>query len=179
MEDSIIINHIKNRKDIGIELLLRKYGGLIKSIVHYYLKEVSFYEEECINDILFSVWNNINCFNEKGSFKNWIAIISKFKSIDYKRKYFKLNTILDIDEIDISDDKELVEDRVIYYEFKEEVNELLNNLNRIDKEIFTKYYLENRNISEISKEMNIKNYQIYNRLSRGRKKLSNILKEIY
>lgn len=178
MEDLMIINNIKNKEDIGIELLLRHYGGLIKSIVHYNLIDISFYEEECINDIIFSIWNNKNYFNESGSFKNWIAIISKFKSIDYKRKYLKLNSILDIDEIDISDDKALVEDIIIYKEFKDEVNELLKNLKGIDKELFTKYYLENKNISDISREMNMKSYQLYNRLSRGRKKLSNILREI-
>ncbi|MDU5107871.1 sigma-70 family RNA polymerase sigma factor [Clostridium sp.] len=179
MDDSIIIKSIKNKDEIGIELLLKSYGGLIKSIVKHHLKDISFYEEECINDILFSIWNNISLFNETGSFKNWVAIISKFKSIDYKRKYLKLNSILDIDEIDISDNKGSVEEIVIYNEFKEEVKELLSNLKNIDKELFIKYYLENKNIIDISREMNMKSYQIYNRLSRGRKKLSSILKEIY
>ena len=179
MDDSIIINNIKNRDDIGNELLLLSYGGLIKSIVKYLLISICFYKEECINDIIMDIWNNINYFDGKGSFKNWIAILSKFKSIDYKRKYLKLNSILDIEEVELSDDKALVEEIVVFKEFKKEVKELLNNLKSIDRDIFIKYYLENKDISKISMEMNMKGYQIYNRLSRGRKKLSSILREIY
>jgi RNA polymerase sigma-70 factor (ECF subfamily) len=38
-----------------------------------------------------AVWDNIDTFcPEKNSFKNWVAAIAKYKSIDYKRRYLKL-----------------------------------------------------------------------------------------
>jgi len=35
---------------------------------------------------LLAIWDNIDSFDEdKNSFKNWVAAISKYKSIDYQR----------------------------------------------------------------------------------------------
>lgn len=178
MDDSLIIKYIKKKDEKGLELLLKTYGGLIKAIVNKHLRELSYYEEECIDDILLLIWDNINSFDSKGSFKNWIGVISKFKAIDYKRKYFKLDSLEDIDNIELSDKSNLVED-IIYKEFKEEVHSLLDNLKEKDRRIFIKYYLEEKRIEEISEEMDLAEHQIYNKLSRGRKKLRNILKEIY
>lgn len=178
MEDALIIKYIKKKNEKGLELLLENYGGLIKAIVQNHLKDMSFYNDECMDDILLSVWNNINSFDGRGSFKSWVCVISKFKAIDYKRKYFKLNSLEDVDSLDIADKSNLLDD-IIYKEFKEEVHSLLNNLKETDKSIFVKYYLEDKKIEEVAVEMDMNKGKIYNRLSRGRKKLGSILKEIY
>lgn len=178
MDDSLIIKYIKRKNEEGLELLLKEHGGLIKGVVHKHLKNINYYEDECIDDILLSIWDNINSFDCKGSFKSWIAVISKFKAIDYKRKYLKLNSFEDIDNLIISDKSNLVDD-IIFKEFKEEVHSILNNLKEKDKKIFIKYYIEDKKVDEISEEMNLAKYQVYNQLSRGRKKLRKILKEIY
>lgn len=178
MEDALIIKYIKKKNEKGLELLLKNYGGLIKSIIQNHLKDMSFYNDECMDDILLSVWNNINSFDGSGSFKSWIGVVSKFKAIDYKRKYFKLNSIEDIDSLNIADKSDFTDD-IIYEEFKEEVNSLLDNLKKTDKSIFVKYYLEDKKIEEVAVEMDMDKGKIYNRLSRGRKKLGSILKEIY
>lgn len=178
MDDSLIIKYIKRKNEEGLELLLKEHGGLIKGVVHKNLKNINYYEDECIDDILLSIWDNINSFDCKGSFKNWIAVISKFKAIDYKRKYLKLNSFEDIDNLIISDKSNLVDD-IIFKEFKEEVHSILNNLKEKDKKIFIKYYIEDKKVDEISEEMNLAKHQVYNQLSRGRKKLRKILKEIY
>lgn len=177
MEDSLIIKYIKNKKEKGLELLIKNYGGLIKAIVRKHLSSISYYEEECFDDILISIWNNINSFNGQGSFKSWIGVISKFKAIDYKRKYLKLNTFENIDDIEISDSTN-VSDEIILEELKLEVHSLIDNLKEDDKKIFIKYYLEDVKVDLIAKEMNLNKEVIYNKLSRGRRKLSNILSKV-
>lgn len=175
MEDILIIKYIKRKNEKGLELLLQKYGGLIRSIVRKHLKDILYYEDECIDDILISIWENINSFKTIGSFQGWIAVISKFKAIDYKRKYLKLNNFVDIDKVIVSDEKNFVDD-LIYKELKEEIQSLLSNLKDKDKEIFIKYYIEGKSTEHIVKELGIPKAQIYNKLSRGRKKLFTILK---
>lgn len=177
MEDSLIIKYIKNKKEKGLELLIKNYGGLIKAIVRKHLSSISYYEEECFDDILISIWNNINSFNGQGSFKSWIGVISKFKAIDYKRKYLKLNSFENIDDIVIADDIN-VSDEIILKELKEEIHSLMDNLKEEDKQIFIRYYLKEESIEIISKDMSLKKDVIYNKLSRGRKKLGNILREV-
>lgn len=178
MDDLQIIKYINSKNEKGLELLLENYGGLIKSVIRKHLYALPYYQDECINDVLISIWNNINSFDCTGSFRNWIVIIAKFKAIDYKRKYLGINNFEDIDKVTLSDNTDLSEN-LLYIEFQSEIKSLLDNLKPEDRDIFTKYYLEDMSTDNISKELDLPKSQIYNKLSRGRKKLFSILKNSF
>ena len=172
MEDKIIIKYIKKKKEEGLRLLIESYGDYINTIVKNNLKDLNYYQEECINDILLSIWNNINSYDkDKNTLKNWIGVISKYKTIDYKRKYLKYKLDENINEEIIMIDKNLLKK-----EIEEEIDEILSNLKEQDKNLFKMYYIEELEIEDISKEMNIKPFNIYSRLSRGKKKLRELYK---
>ena len=64
--------------------VIDEYGGLIKAVIRKNMSCLKEYQEECMNDVLLSIWENIASYHpEKNSFKNWIAAIAKYKSIDY------------------------------------------------------------------------------------------------
>lgn len=171
MEDKLIIKKIKRRKEQGIELLVDAYGGYILAIIRQNLYNLSSYEEECMDDVLMAIWDNIDRFDKsKNTFKNWIASVTRYKSIDYKRKYIRS---LQEEEFDFNSikDKQVVEEDILNEELRQEVESLLDNLKPRDKELFIKHYLEEKNIEELSNEMGVKTDVIYNRLSRGRTKL--------
>lgn len=175
MDDSLIIKYIKKRKEDGLDMVIDKYLPIIKGVIRKYLFNIMEYEEECLNDILLSIWNNINSFDEsKNGFKNWVISVSKYRAIDYKRKYLKETEILEID-LNLIEDKNNVESNILKNELKEDVYELLKNLKHKDREIFIKYYIEELELQSISKTMNIKESILYNRLSRGRKKLRSLM----
>ena len=176
MDDSILIKFIKKRNEEGMKLLIDNYGGLITSIVRKHLSSLENYEEECIDDILLSVWYNINNFNKvKSSLKNWIAVISKFTAINYRRKYLRLSLETDIADETITASHN-IEEEVIKIEFNQEISSLLENLSSKNKELFIKHYLQDKSVDDISKELNLETSIIYNRLSRGRRKLKKIIK---
>ena len=54
---------------------------------------------------------------------------------------------------------------------EEEIEEMLSYLNERDKDLFRKYYLENFDLEEIAMDTNTQVSNLYNRLSRGRKKI--------
>ena len=56
-------------------------------------------------------------------------------------------------------------------EIEEEIEEMLSYLNERDKDLFRKYYLENFDLEEIAMDTNTQVSNLYNRLSRGRKKI--------
>lgn len=177
MEDKLIIRYIQKKKEKGLEFLVDKYAGLIKVIIRRYLFNLEIYEDECMDDILLSIWNNIDKFRgEENTFKNWIISISKYKAIDYKRKYLK--TIQNQEEIDFKQikDKSAVDEEYLISELKNEIEELLSNLNEKDREIFKKLYLDEIDIEKVSEEMNLEKSYIYTRVSRGRKKLKSLAK---
>lgn len=86
----MIVKYIKNKKNKGMEMLIDQYGGFITFIVRKYLGSLKNYKEECIDNVLLDIWNNINYFDEsKSTFKNWIGSIAKYKAINYKNKRYK------------------------------------------------------------------------------------------
>lgn len=174
-EDNFILK-LKQRDDKALEYVIDKYGWVIKSIVRKNLYNLESYQDECINDILLGIWNNIESFNEeKSTFKNWIAGISKYKTIDYRRKYLKNLQYENIDEMEIKTEDNS-HAKLIETELSNELEDMLSHLKEKDRELFLKLYVEERDIDEISEETGMNRDVIYNRVSRGKKKLRDIFK---
>lgn len=183
MEDKIIIKYIKNRKEEGLKMLIEAYGDYINTIVKNNLRDLSYYHGECLNDILLSIWKNIDSFNyKKNTLRNWIGVISKYKTIDYKRKYLKLSIQEFPTDFNINSqskeseyDFSFIDKNLLKKEVEEEIQELLSHLKEKDKNLFIDYYIEELDVEIIAEKSKTKSFNIYSRLSRGKKKL----KEIY
>lgn len=174
INDENVVRHLRGKNEKALHYVIDIYGGLVKAIVKKHLYNLEQVQEECIDDVFFAVWNNIDQFSgEKNSLKNWIAVIAKCKSIDYKRKYLKLLQEENIDDIALKSPL-TAEGYLMEKELSYEVDVLLNNLKKEDKELFISYYIEGKETEDIAREKGIKKSSIYNRLSRGRKKLKDI-----
>lgn len=166
-KDKEIIEKIKKEDESGIELILNEYGAWLNGVVYKYLSHSKWDREECLSDIITSIWYHIEDFNpEKNSFKRWIAAIAKYKAIDYLRK-------LQANQASVSKLKVL---ESLHKNSKEtissiEINEMLQSLTEVEKRIFEKYYIEGFSAHEIAETLQKKPSWIHNKLSRGRKKL--------
>ncbi|QQP14345.1 hypothetical protein FJQ98_10180 [Lysinibacillus agricola] len=90
-----------------------------------------------------AIWQNGKFFDEaKGSFKNWIAIIAKYKALDRRKKLQRYN------ERYISTMEFTNAERTNL----EDVEELLIHLSAEDQLLFLKYYLDKVNSKNIAKE---------------------------
>lgn len=162
-----MIKYIKKKKEKGMELLIDNYRGLITAVVRRYLGVLTNYEEECVDDVLMSVWNNIKSFDKsKNTFKNWICAVSKYKAIDYKKKY-----ISKMEHVDLSQEIYYIDQELLKSEMEEEINDLLSYLNESDRRLFKDHYLKGESLEEIAIKNNAKVSNLYNRLSRGRKRI--------
>ena len=167
MQDEIIIKYIKKKKERGMELLIDKYRGIITAVVRRNLGVLTNYEYECVDDVLMSIWDNIKSFDcSKNTFKNWICAISKYKAIDYKKKY-----LTKMEHVDISEEIYYIDQGLLKSEMEEEINDILRYLNESDRLLFKEYYLRGETLEEIAIKNNTKVSNLYNRLSRGRKKI--------
>lgn len=172
--DEAIVKLIKDRDEKGIELLINEYASLIKSIVKKHLYNLNQYHEECINDVYLGVWNNIDGFDkDKNSLKNWVAAITTYKTIDYRRKYLKEIKNMDISEIAIDSNINLEEEALSAY-VEGEIQELLKALSPMDRKLFIRLFVEDYSPQEVSEEFNIKPSVLYNRVSRGKSKLRSL-----
>lgn len=171
INENNFIEHLKQKDEKALNYVIDNYGWIINASIKKYLYNLKECQDECFNDILFGIWNNIDSFDEsKNSFKNWIGAISKYKSIDYKRKYLKHFEDENIEELNISSTENLFEE-VTKSELTTEVEQLLENLSSEDKTLFLKLFVEGKEVEEVSREMNLHKNNIYNRVSRGKSKL--------
>ena len=168
VSDPELAKAIKNGSERAFEELIRLYGGLIRAVVRYHLKSVPMWQEDCENDVLLSVWRNIDRFDpEKNSLKNWLGAVAKYRAINYKRKYIRELSGKELTE-DITDgtaaDAELLQEEV-----RSDIISLLEALEPADREIFIRRYIMEQPVGEIAAANMRKTSWVYNRLSRGRK----------
>ncbi|MCU4990417.1 sigma-70 family RNA polymerase sigma factor [Bacillus cereus] len=159
---------LRKRDEKALYFIIDQYGGLIKSIVQKHLASFQDVQEECMDDVLLAIWNHIEKYDEeKNTLKNWIAAITKYKSIDYARKYAKTVNEKGLDQIgEIAMHTDTTKN-----EMSNDMEHILNHLKKNDKEIFMKHYVQEDSVEDIAEKMGVKTSFIYNRLSRGRKKL--------
>lgn len=164
------INHLKTKDPEAINYILNNYGNLIYKISYMNLnsKELS---EECVNDVLLKVWNSIDNFNyPDDKFKNWIAAISKYTSIDLLRKEKKYFNNVSDGNISISSSED-IEGQVITEEGLKEVIENLEYLKEIDKNIFIQRFFNDKSLKEIGAMYNMTPSSVGLRIIRARQKL--------
>ena len=175
IDEKNFIKYLNKKNEKALDYVVDAYGGLIKSIVNKHLYNLSDYHEECINDILLAVWNGIDKYDEtKGEFKNWLAAVSRYKCISYQRKYLNLELMKDdIEYIELKCDDN-IERFLEKEELKKEIDSLLSALTPKDKEIFIRYYINEERVRDIAENYSVKEEVIYNRISRGKKKIKSI-----
>lgn len=159
--DKQILQAIRQKQEQGVTLLLEHYGGLLNAIVRKYIAGRPQEIEECMADIVVAIWYHIDDFDAtKNDFKNWIAVIAKFKAIDRLRKIERQQTTVELPEqLATTQDMEL------------DWHTLLRQLPQKEQEIFQKYYFEGLAAKEIAQHYQTKTSWVHNKLSRSRQKL--------
>ena len=172
ISDKKLAQLVSKGNEAAFEELVRLYGRLIISIVHYHLKDISMWQDDCVNDVLLKIWQNIDRFDpDKSTLKNWRGAVAKYRAIDYKRRYCRE---LIQGEINENTADRRAEAELIRAETEEEIDSLLSSLSPEDREIFRKRYILDIPIEEIAVSHERTTGYIYNRLSRGRKKLRSL-----
>lgn len=165
------IEQLKEHNEKALSYMIQQYGGLLSSVVNRHLRLLKEYREECLNDVFLGIWKKIGYYDEKkSSFANWAAGIARYKAVDYLRKYYKNASYENIDDLDIpQNDKGLEE--IVEREISDELEQMLGCLGEQDKEIFLKLYMEEKDMEQVSQETGLSKNVIYNRISRGRRKI--------
>ena len=168
INENNFILQLKKHNEKALEYVISKYGGLLKSVIskrlYLYPEDV----EECLYDTFMKIWQNIDCYDEnKTSFKSWATAIAAYRAIDRLRVIRKADIITGIDDEVFENCMAISEDEV----FNEAYGEFLECLDENDRELFTKLFIEGLSVSEVSQNTGTEKSVIYNRVSRGRKKI--------
>lgn len=167
-----------NSNRLDLEMIINDYYNYIKSIIN---NSTNISEEDCeeiISDVFYIVWKNCDRIDKNSNLSPYIAQITKnivYKNYHSNQREVKTDTI-ENKEFELFDKFSLEK----FIEEKE-INEIiLNNIekmNKLDAEIFRRYYFEDKSIKQISKELNISKSNVKIKLHRTRKKVKELLKK--
>lgn len=180
-----LVEQLKNNNTKALDYLVDTYGNLLYKSIYNVLNNYGDKGliEECLNDVLLSIWNNSNMFSGKPEkFVHWICVIAKYKAIDYQRKLMRNKETVDINDCAIASDL-TTEDKVLANEDRKELIRYVNQMEGLDKRIFImRFYLE-ESINEIAEKLGVSRNVVDTRLFRGKKllkeKLNPVQKEEY
>jgi len=166
------IQQLRLHNEKALMYVIDEYGGLLMSVIRKHLFGLPERQEECFDDVLLKIWQNIPEFDEKkNTFKNWAAAIAKYRAIDYLRSYRREPATVDIaDAVIVREDCALT--GMIEEELSRETEKMLACLKSPDRELFLKLYVKEQSVEEISRETGMKKGVIYKRRPRGKEKIS-------
>lgn len=171
-----MIKKIRKKDTKGIDYIINTYSKkvyfLVNKIIGIYGKEEV---EECVSDVFFAVWNDIEQYDEKrGEFSSFIFMKTKYKALDYKRKLDKKHLPVETLQDNISNTI-TTEDIVIDKECNLEIIKIINNFKEPDKTYFYLRYFMYYKIDEIADKYKTTRSSVENRLYRCRLKIKSVL----
>lgn len=169
------------RRDEYVEYVLTEYGSLLKGVLIRNLYDKADRWEECMNDVLLAVWNNWNRFSliEEGKRTGWLCAIAKYKAIDLlrresrcKEKVVSIHDPWVVSEVERQYCQEQGFDLID--NSAEELDKLLACLKPEDRDLFYRRYVKDESIEEITMETGLSRDNVYQRISRGKRKLKEV-----
>jgi len=167
VQDEEIIERIKKKDYAGLEELLAVYGDSMLRTIHSVLSqphEVS-ERQDVANEVFYEVWQKIAAYQpERSRLITWLLLISRSRAIDHKRKLNKRS----LEEKPVDEQELAIEDSPLT---KETFLGFIEDLEALDQRIFLLYYFYQESPETIAEQTDLNISAIYNRLSRGRKRL--------
>jgi len=167
VQDEEIIERIKKKDFAGLEELLAVYGDSMLRTIHSVLSqphEVS-ERQDVANEVFYEVWQKIAAYQpERSRLITWLLLISRSRAIDHKRKLNKRS----LEEKPVDEQELAIEESPLT---KENFLCFIEDLEALDQRIFLLYYFYQESPETIAEQTDLNVSAIYNRLSRGRKRL--------
>jgi len=177
LKDEAIVNLIYEKNEYGLEKLADKYEKLLiyiaKGILGNRMRDI----EECVNDTYLKLWNHIDKYDmSKASLKTYLKVIVRNTAINKLRDLSRRedrelpDDISDIVKYYV-DNSQNVEGKVFAKEDIKRLNEVIESLNKKDRELVIRKYFYLQSSKDISKAMNMTVTAIDSRLSRLRSRM--------
>jgi RNA polymerase sigma-70 factor (ECF subfamily) len=182
VQDDVIIKKIIKGDTEAFNYMIDAYNKLLWVVAGGIVSSIGTAQdiEECISDVYIELWKKPKAFSrQKGTLKNYLAVIAKYKALDRYRVLSK-SKITEIDEAIKASDDDLL-DYIIDKEMYAALYEAIDSLIEPNKEILIRRYFFEEKPACIAAKTAIPVKEVENRLYQSKLKLRTILtgKEIF
>ncbi|MGV6830722.1 MAG: RNA polymerase sigma factor [bacterium] len=171
--EKLLVKKAKNKQRDAQRILFEVHAPKMLSVCRYYIKDLMTAEEVMLTGFL-KVFQNIDSFNDKGSFEGWIRRIMIRSCIDHLRKK-KVFSIELNDEV-VADITESYDDHSDFDVAA--VQMLIDQLPEGYKVVFMMYAIEGYKHSEIAEELGITEGTSKSQLYKARKMLQEQIQKL-
>lgn len=169
MSDELkLLKKLRNKNLKSLEYAIDLYTPYISVVLYNYVgnKLSSCDIEEIISDCFVTLWKNADYIDlNKGTIRSYISKTAKNLAL---KKLSKYREYVPLDDVDTAYEKEEKYDYIWNY---------VMELGEPDSEIFVRFYKYDERLKDISKAMDIPLSTVKTKLSRGKTKLKNKLKD--
>lgn len=173
MSDAELIQRLKDKKQKALIQVMDCYGGYVYTIVRNIIGDRMQVEdiEETVSDVFFKLWQNSSRLDMERPLKPYLVSMARNMARNKLREH-KLFSPLE--------EEELVQEDVLAEEMEQKeqiliVEEVLNRLPPMEREIFIRYYYNYEKVAEIAKRYHVSASKVKMSLYRIRKQLKSEL----
>ena len=171
------VEQMKRKNEQALAFVINEYGWVLKTVVKRQMSTLPHLWDDCMNDTLLAVWQNIDDFDpSKSTFSNWLAGVCRFKALTYVRKYIQASKEDLMEQMPEWKDVKAEQD-FLRQEYDEAVEEILACLKEEDAKIFRLIYVEGLSMDEVAEKMQMSKTVIYGRISRGKKQVRKMMQK--
>ena len=178
LSDLEIVENVK--KDLNAyRYVIERYESKLLRYIQRILYISTEDAEDILQEVFLKAYRNINSYNPKYSFSNWIYRIAHNEAISFLRK--KKITISNTEDEDIFDripSEEDIEDDFLESVKSSEVRDILSKLDQKYREVLVLRFFEEKEYNEISEILHISSGTVASLINRGKEKFK-ILVERY
>ncbi len=175
VNEAKIIARLKKKNPSVLERVIEMYTPYVSTIIRNTLRGNISHEdiEELTADTFVALWDHADKI-QSDHLSGYIAQTAKSKAYNYMRKNIVISE--SIEDMVLAADSD-VEEETEQKEVAQLLTELLENMSDKERDIMLRFYYYRQTVSEIAQEMDINSSTVKSKLSRGRRKLRQMLEE--
>ncbi|MDF2671585.1 MAG: hypothetical protein K0R67_3891 [Paenibacillus sp.] len=179
ISDDWLVERLAERDPAGLEQLMSQYGRDVLKLVTRIVQGICSNEdiEECVSDTFVACWHKIGEYDaHKGSLRTWLLILAKYKALDYRRKRTNIpeqeqHVKQQLQVLHRSTSEKETEQIVLKKEEQEELLQMIESLEPLDRAVFYKRYFYYESLEAIADQLGLTYKAVESRLGRTRKQL--------
>ena len=178
LSDLEIVENVK--KDLNAyRYVIERYESKLLRYIQRILYISTEDAEDILQEVFLKAYRNINSYNPKYSFSNWIYRIAHNEAISFlRKKKISISNTEDEDIFDRIPSEEDIEDDFLESVKSSEVRDILSKLDRKYREVLVLRFFEEKEYNEISEILDISSGTVASLINRGKEKFK-ILVERY